>query len=131
MRFEVVVLPAAEVARANDLDRVRQGVAAAVGAIGDLKRGARVAQSYGEHPLTAVRRPAFAMSPDLADFSGRVSHSGEGRWTVLAAVDTGVPASVIAASLYKRFESRDIRVFTAKVLSALRSEFGGHAEREA
>ena len=71
------------------------------------------------------------MSPDLADFRGRVSHSGEGRWTVLAAVDIGVPASVIAASLYKRFESRDIRVFTAKVLSALRSEFGGHAEREA
>ena len=127
MRFEVVVLSAAEVDRANDLGRVRQGVAAAIGAIGDLKRGARVAQPYGEHPLTAVRRPAFAMSPDLADFSGRVSHSGEGRWTVLAAVDTGV----IAASLYKRFESRDIRVFTTKVLSALRSEFGGHAEREA
>ena len=67
----------------------------------------------------------------LADFSGRVSDSGVGRWTVLAAVDTGVLASVIAASLYERFESRDNRLFAAKVLSALRSEFGGHAEKEA
>ena len=69
--------------------------------------------------------------PGLARFSGRVPDSGEGRWTVLAAVDEGVPASVIAASLYERFESRDNGVFTAKVLSALRSEFGGHAEKEA
>jgi len=50
---------------------------------------------------------------------------------VLAAVDTGVSASVIAASLYERFESRDAGVFTGKVLSALRSEFGGHAEKKA
>ena len=67
----------------------------------------------------------------LAGFSGRVSDSGEGRWTVLAAVDAGVPASVIAASLYERLESRDNGLFTAKVLSALRPEFGGHAEKEA
>ena len=70
MRFEVVVLPAAEVARANDLDRVRQGVAAAVGAIGDLKRGARVAQSYGEHPLTAFRRPHRARTAVAGAFGG-------------------------------------------------------------
>ena len=68
---------------------------------------------------------------DLADFSGRVSDSGEGRWTVLAAVDEGVPASVIAASLYERFESRDLGAFTGKILSAMRSEFGGHAEKKA
>ena len=78
--------------------------------------------------LTAA---AFAKSRDLGVFSGRVSDSGEGRWTVLAAVDTGVSASVIAASLYERFESRDAGVFTGKVLSALRSEFGGHAEKKA
>jgi 6-phosphogluconate dehydrogenase len=78
--------------------------------------------------LTAA---AFAKSPNLADFSGRVSDSGEGRWTVLAAVDEGVPASVIAASLYERFDSRDAGEFTWKVLSALRSEFGGHMEKKA
>ncbi len=78
--------------------------------------------------LTAA---AFAKSPDLEGFSGRVSDSGEGRWTVLAAVDEGVPASVIAASLYERFDSRDNGEFTWKVLSALRSEFGGHAEKKA
>ncbi len=78
--------------------------------------------------LTAA---AFAKSPDLSDFSGRVSDSGEGRWTVLAAVDEGVPASVIAASLYERFESRDLGAFTGKILSAMRSEFGGHAEKKA
>jgi 6-phosphogluconate dehydrogenase len=60
-----------------------------------------------------------------------VSDSGEGRWTVLAAVDTGVPASVIAASLYERFESRDNGAFTDKILSAMRSEFGGHMEKKA
>jgi 6-phosphogluconate dehydrogenase len=60
-----------------------------------------------------------------------VSDSGEGRWTVLAAVDEGVPASVIAASLYERFDSRDNGEFTWKVLSALREEFGGHLEKKA
>jgi 6-phosphogluconate dehydrogenase len=73
---------------------------------------------------------ALAKSPDLTDFSGHVSDSGEGRWTVLAAVDEGVPASVISASLYDRFESRDNGVFASKVLSAMRSEFGGHAEKK-
>jgi 6-phosphogluconate dehydrogenase len=78
--------------------------------------------------LTAA---AFAKSPSLEEFSGRVSDSGEGRWTVLAAVDEGVPASVIAASLYERFDSRDNGEFTWKVLSALREEFGGHLEKKA
>ena len=73
---------------------------------------------------------ALAKSPDLDDFSGHVSDSGEGRWTVLAAVEEGVPASVISASLYERFESRDNGEFTAKILSAMRSEFGGHAEKK-
>src|SRR5580658_3181065 len=78
--------------------------------------------------LTAA---AFAKSPDLDDFAGRVSDSGEGRWTVLAAVEEGVPASVITASLYERFESRGLGDFTDKILSAMRSEFGGHAEKKA
>jgi 6-phosphogluconate dehydrogenase len=81
--------------------------------------------------LVDLTAAAFAKSPDLTDFSGRVSDSGEGRWTVLAAVDEGVPASVIAASLYERFESRDAGAFTGKILSAMRSEFGGHAEKKA
>jgi 6-phosphogluconate dehydrogenase len=81
--------------------------------------------------LVDLTAAAFAKSPDLTDFSGRVSDSGEGRWTVLAAVDEGVPASVIAASLYERFESRDMGAFTGKILSAMRSEFGGHAEKKA
>ncbi|MBV9640392.1 MAG: decarboxylating 6-phosphogluconate dehydrogenase [Mycobacteriaceae bacterium] len=73
---------------------------------------------------------ALARSPGLDDFTGRVSDSGEGRWTVLAAVDEGVPAPVITTSLYERFESRHLGEFTDKVLSAMRSEFGGHAEKK-
>ncbi|HUB41043.1 MAG TPA: decarboxylating 6-phosphogluconate dehydrogenase [Streptosporangiaceae bacterium] len=74
---------------------------------------------------------AFAQSPSLDDFEGRVSDSGEGRWTVLAAVEEGVPASVITAALYERFESRGLGDFTDKVLSAMRYEFGGHKEKKA
>jgi 6-phosphogluconate dehydrogenase len=73
---------------------------------------------------------ALARSPELDDFAGRVSDSGEGRWTVLAAVDEAVPAPVITTSLYERFESRQLGEYTAKVLSAMRSEFGGHAEKK-
>jgi 6-phosphogluconate dehydrogenase len=72
---------------------------------------------------------AFARSPDLDGFDGRVSDSGEGRWTVLASVEEGVPATVITTSLYERFESRRAGEFTDKILSAMRSEFGGHAEK--
>lgn len=79
--------------------------------------------------LVDLTASALARSPDLTEFSGRVSDSGEGRWTVHAAVDEGVPASVITTALYQRFESRDLGDFTDKVLSAMRSEFGGHAEK--
>ena len=72
---------------------------------------------------------ALARSPQLDDFAGRVSDSGEGRWTVHAAVDEGVPAPVITAALIERFESRGLGLFTDKVLSAMRSEFGGHVEK--
>ncbi len=74
---------------------------------------------------------AFAADPELSKYEGRVSDSGEGRWTVLAAVEEGVPASIITASLYERFESRGLGDYTDKVLSAMRSEFGGHAEKKA
>lgn len=79
--------------------------------------------------LVDLTASALARSPELSEFSGRVSDSGEGRWTVHAAVDEGVPASVITTALYQRFESRDLGDFTDKVLSAMRSEFGGHAEK--
>src|SRR5215472_1627188 len=80
--------------------------------------------------LVDLTSAAFAKSPDLSDFSGHVSDSGEGRWTVLAGVEEGVPVSVISASLYQRFESRDNGAFTGKILSAMRSEFGGRAEKK-
>ena len=80
--------------------------------------------------LIDLTADAFAKSPGLDDFEGRVSDSGEGRWTVLAAIEEGVPASVITAALYERFESRRLGDFTDKILSAMRSEFGGHAEKK-
>jgi len=98
-----------------------------VGEVAELWRRGSVVGSW----LVDLIADAFARSPDLDDFAGRVSDSGEGRWTVLAAVDEGVPAPVITASLYQRFESRGLGEFTAKVLSAMRSEFGGHAEKTA
>jgi 6-phosphogluconate dehydrogenase len=98
-----------------------------VGEVAEVWRRGSVVSSW----LVDLTAAAFAKSPDLADFSGRVSDSGEGRWTVLAAVDEGVPASVIAASLYERFESRDMGAFTGQILSAMRSEFGGHMEKKA
>jgi 6-phosphogluconate dehydrogenase len=80
--------------------------------------------------LMDLTADALARSPQLSDFEGRVSDSGEGRWTVAAAVDTSVPASVITAALYERFESRGEGDFADKLLSAMRSEFGGHAEKK-
>jgi len=81
--------------------------------------------------LVDLTADALARSPKLDDFAGRVSDSGEGRWTVAAAVDTGVPAGVITTALYERFESRGEGDFADKILSAMRSEFGGHAEKPA
>ena len=80
--------------------------------------------------LVDLTADAFARSPGLDDFTGRVSDSGEGRWTVLAAVEEGVPATTIATALLQRFESRGRGEFTDKILSAMRSEFGGHAEKK-
>ncbi len=79
--------------------------------------------------LMDLTADALARSPELSEFSGRVSDSGEGRWTVEAAINESVPAPVISAALWQRYESRGEGAFTAKVLSAMRSEFGGHAEK--
>jgi 6-phosphogluconate dehydrogenase len=76
--------------------------------------------------LTAA---ALQQDPALDGFSGRVSDSGEGRWTMLAAIDEGVPVHVLSAALYDRFESRGEADFANKILSAMRSGFGGHAEK--
>lgn len=72
---------------------------------------------------------ALFHDPDLAQFKGRVSDSGEGRWTVKAAIDEGVPAHVLSSALYQRFASRGEADFGDKLLSAMRHEFGGHAEK--
>jgi 6-phosphogluconate dehydrogenase len=78
--------------------------------------------------LTAI---ALVDSPDLGKFAGRVSDSGEGRWTVAAAIDEAVPAPVLSAALYARFTSRGEADFASKLLSAMRYEFGGHLEKPA
>jgi 6-phosphogluconate dehydrogenase len=79
--------------------------------------------------LIDLTADALAKSPDLDEYSGHVSDSGEARWTLDAAINESVPAPVISASLWQRFESRGEGVFTAKVLSAMRAGFGGHVER--
>jgi len=78
--------------------------------------------------LTAA---ALRESPDLAEFGGRVSDSGEGRWTSIAAIDEGVPAPVLTAALHERFYSRGLGDFGDKLLSAMRKQFGGHDEKAA
>ena len=98
-----------------------------VGEVAELWRRGSVISSW----LIDLTADAFAKSPDLSDYTGRVSDSGEGRWTVQAAIDTGVPSAAITAALYERFESRGDGVFAGKVLSAMRSGFGGHQEKKA
>lgn len=81
--------------------------------------------------LVDLTAAALVADPDLSKFGGRVSDSGEGRWTAIAAIEEGVPANVIQASLNARFSSRDLNTFQDKVQSAMRSQFGGHAEKPA
>ncbi|HEU5336308.1 MAG TPA: decarboxylating 6-phosphogluconate dehydrogenase [Terriglobales bacterium] len=78
--------------------------------------------------LTAI---ALLEQPELAGFSGRVSDSGEGRWTIMAAIEESAPAPVLSTALYERFTSRGEGDFAAKLLSAMRYQFGGHVERKA
>ena len=81
--------------------------------------------------LLDLTASALLKDPALANFAGRVSDSGEGRWTIKAAVDEAVPAPVLTAALYERFSSRGEADFQNKLLSAMRFEFGGHVEKKA
>ena len=93
--------------------------------IAELWRRGSVVGSW----LLDLTASALMKSPDLKKFSGSVADSGEGRWTIEAAVDEGVPAPVLTAALYQRFSSRGESDYADKVLSAMRYEFGGHVER--
>jgi 6-phosphogluconate dehydrogenase len=89
------------------------------------RRGSVVASWLLDLTATALHE-----SPELEEFSGRVSDSGEGRWTAIAAVEEGVPAPVLSAALFQRFSSRGNATYGDKVLSAMRKQFGGHAEKK-
>jgi 6-phosphogluconate dehydrogenase len=79
--------------------------------------------------LLDLTADALRQSPDLAEFAGRVSDSGEGRWTSIAAIEEGVPAGVLTTALYERFSSRGLDDYADRVLSAMRKQFGGHDEK--
>jgi len=95
--------------------------------IAELWRRGSVVSSW----LLDLAAIALGKQPDLSTFSGRVSDSGEGRWTLNAAIEEGAPVPVLSAALYQRFASRGEDEFAAKLLSAMRYEFGGHVERAA
>jgi 6-phosphogluconate dehydrogenase len=94
-------------------------------AVAELWRRGSVVGSW----LLDLTAAALQESPALEEFAGRVSDSGEGRWTSIAAIEEGVPADVLTAALYSRFSSRGEGLFANKVLSAMRSQFGGHHEK--
>lgn len=96
-----------------------------MGEIAELWRRGSVVSSW----LLDLTAHALLAEPELESFSGRVSDSGEGRWTLNAAIDESVPAPVLSAALYQRFSSRGESDFADKILSAMRSEFGGHQEK--
>ncbi len=93
----------------------------------DLWQHGSVVRSW----LLELAGDAFRKDPNLEGISGYVEDSGEGRWTVMSSIEHGIPAPVIALSLYLRFRSRQTDSFGAKVLAALRNEFGGHAVKKA
>ena len=94
--------------------------------------GGRGLAAWQRHRLLAARphgRRAEEPTPALTQFGGRVSDSGEGRWTLKAAIDTGVPAPVLSSALFDRFSSQGESEFADKLLSAMRYAFGGHVEK--
>jgi 6-phosphogluconate dehydrogenase len=95
------------------------------GEVAEVWRRGSVVASW----LLDLTAEALAQSPKLEEFSGRVSDSGEGRWTSIAAIDEGVPAPVLTTALYSRFSSRNLDDFANRVLSAMRKGFGGHEEK--
>src|ERR1041384_8209473 len=96
-------------------------------AIAELWRRGSVISSW----LLDLTAAALAEDPGLKGYAGRVADSGEGRWTIAAAIDESVPAPVLSAALYERFSSRGEADFANRVLSAMRREFGGHEEKPA
>jgi 6-phosphogluconate dehydrogenase len=98
-----------------------------VPAIAEVWRRGSVVGSW----LLDLTASALNGSPDLAEFSGRVSDSGEGRWTAHSAIEEGVPTPVLTAALYERFDSQGTAKFANQLLSAMRKEFGGHDEKTA
>ena len=94
-------------------------------AITEVWRRGSVVQSW----LLDLTAQALRQSPDLSDYAGRVSDSGEGRWTLMAAIDESVPAPVLSAALFERFSSRGEADYANRVLSAMRRGFGGHLEK--
>jgi 6-phosphogluconate dehydrogenase len=96
-------------------------------AIAEVWRRGSVVASW----LLDLAAAALVAAPDLEDLTGRVSDSGEGRWTAIAAIEEGVPADVLTAALTSRFSSRGEAEFANKLLSAMRKQFGGHAEKPA
>jgi 6-phosphogluconate dehydrogenase len=96
-----------------------------VAAVAELWRRGSVVSSW----LLDLTAGALLEQPDLAAFAGRVSDSGEGRWTVRAAIDESVPAPVLSAALYQRFSSRGESDYADRILSAMRAAFGGHREK--
>jgi len=96
-------------------------------AVTEVWRRGSVIESW----LLDLTAAALFASPDLEEFEGRVSDSGEGRWTSIAAIDEGVPAPVLTTALYSRFASRGLDDFADKALSAMRKGFGGHDEKKA
>jgi 6-phosphogluconate dehydrogenase len=98
-----------------------------IGEVAEVWRRGSVIASW----LLDLTAAALVTDAELADFNGHVSDSGEGRWTTLAAVDEGVPAPVISAALFSRFESRGDADYADRLLSAMRKQFGGHNEKSA
>jgi len=98
-----------------------------LGEITELWRRGSVVSSW----LLDLTALSLLDSPDLSDFAGRVSDSGEGRWTITAAIDEAVPAPVLTTALYERFSSRGEGEFASRILSAMRFQFGGHHEKPA
>jgi 6-phosphogluconate dehydrogenase len=114
----------AETAPLRDPDHYRYDID--VAAVAELWRRGSVISSW----LLDLTAAALEQSPGLDDFAGRVSDSGEGRWTLKAAIDESVPAPVLSAALYERFGSRGEAEFANRILSAMRHAFGGHLEKQ-
>ena len=95
-----------------------------IAGIAELWRRGSVVSSW----LLDLTAQALAEDPTLSHYTGYVQDSGEGRWTIMAAVEEGVPADVLSSALYVRFRSRQEHTFAEKVLSAMRHKFGGHVE---